>query len=198
MTARRPIFALVILAHANLKLAKQDLEKVLAFTSQIGSEEGAVTQSQPAPGTGLRGQYFANATFTGPPKLTRQENVAARFSTGRPALGMPKDNFSIRWEGKAWAPYSGNYVFRAESSGGIRIWIDNVLVIENWPEHSSALNVAKPLAFTEGSMHDVRVDFVDRAAEAAATLQWQIPGESAFVAIPTAALPALGLISFNV
>ena len=54
----------------------------------------------PAAGTGLKGEYFDNANFTGL-KLTRID-AAINFdwSTGSPDASIGVDTFSVRWTGQ--------------------------------------------------------------------------------------------------
>ena len=53
----------------------------------------------------------------------------------------------------AYAP--GEYTLRTLSDDGVRVWVDGVLVIDDWKPHETALDFA-PLA---GGHHDLRVQY---------------------------------------
>jgi len=40
--------------------------------------------------------------------------------------------FPTRWEGFITAPTSGDYLFQCRSNGGIKVWLDNKLIMEHW------------------------------------------------------------------
>jgi alpha-L-fucosidase len=50
---------------------------------------------------------------------------------------------------------SGTYTLRTLSDDGIRVWVDNRLVIDNWDRHGTEVDYA-PL---QGGRHAVRVQY---------------------------------------
>src|SRR5262249_28268836 len=77
----------------------------------------------PAPVTGLTGQYFDNQDFTAL-KVTRVDPIVDfSWGTGSPAPGVAADTFSVRWTGQVLAPTSGTYFFTTRSDDGIRLWV---------------------------------------------------------------------------
>ena len=70
--------------------------------------------SLPVPRTALRvkGEYFANTTFTGPPVITREEHgIDFDWNAAAPVPGVPANAFSVRWTGMLAAPAPGDYAF---------------------------------------------------------------------------------------
>jgi hypothetical protein len=68
--------------------------------------------------------------------------------------GLPRENFALEASGSVdLAP--GEYTLRTISDDGVRVWVDSVLVIDNWAPHESALDFV-PLA---GGHHDIRVQY---------------------------------------
>jgi len=62
-------------------------------------------------------------------------------------VGELKDGkFSVRWVGKIDTRYTEEYTFHTVANGGVRVWINNVLIIDNWQnqgkeaENSGKLN----------------------------------------------------------
>lgn len=60
----------------------------------------------------VKGEYFANASFSGPPVMTRDEReIDFDWNAASPGKGIPKKAFSVRWTGTLAAPAAGDYVF---------------------------------------------------------------------------------------
>jgi beta-glucosidase len=73
--------------------------------------------SLPVPRTALhvKGEYFANANFTGAPVLTRDEHaIDFDWNAASPAAGVPATGFSVRWTGTLSAPAPGDYAFSVD------------------------------------------------------------------------------------
>jgi PA14 domain-containing protein len=68
--------------------------------------------------------------------------------------GVPRENFALEAAGSVDLT-PGEYTLRTISDDGIRVWVDSVLVIDNWKPHESALDFA-PLT---GGHHDIRVQY---------------------------------------
>ncbi|MFN8254318.1 MAG: PA14 domain-containing protein [Bacteroidales bacterium] len=48
-----------------------------------------------------------------------------------------ENNYSLRYTGSVSVPVSGNYRFYMVSDDGVKLWVDNKLVISNWNDHAS-------------------------------------------------------------
>ena len=172
-----------IRAHTTLALAAADVDALAAYVRQIDGSEAAV-----AAATGLRGDYFANATLAGTPVLVRNESIDVNWGLASPGGGVPADNFSVRWTGTVTATSSGNWRFQTVSDGGVRVYINGTLVIDNWTNHSSTIDTSGKVALTAGVAVSIRVDYFDSGGDAEMRLRWRAPGNSAHVAIPAAQL----------
>jgi hypothetical protein len=122
---------------------------------------------QPGP---WRGQYYDNRWLSGSPVLTRSEaKVGFDWGTGSPAPEVPSDNFSARWT--RTVPFEwGDYRFTATSDDGIRVYVDNRLIIDEWHDHpaqsyTTDLNLA-------GGPHEIVVEYYEHAGAAVAKLEW--------------------------
>jgi hypothetical protein len=139
---------------------------------------------------GLRGQYFNNTSFTGTPLLTRFELPAVDLISGLgPTQTLPSNNFAIRWEGGLNAAATGitTLRFNHRTDDGIRVWIDDTLVIDNWNVPSQTARTAA-LNVTAGSRQRLRIEFRDTSSAALFNVEWRLPGQTAFVRIPQSAL----------
>jgi hypothetical protein len=91
-----------------------------------------------------------------------------------PDPSLPKDNFSLRWMGRLKVPLAGHYELVAVANLGIRVWIDDQLVVDA-PNISRLRNgVRKPFDLSAG-LHTVRIDYWDTTAAARVKLLWRLP-----------------------
>ena len=121
--------------------------------------------------TEWRGEYYSNPDFSGSPVLIRNDK-AIDFNWGdKSAVGaLPADDFSVRW---TRAPHfnQGDYRFYANADDGVKVWLDDHLVIDQWrsgPVSSSG----DFLAVGEGT-HSVRVEYFEHLGNAAVNVWWQ-------------------------
>jgi len=45
---------------------------------------------------------------------------------------MGADTFSVRWTGYVVPNYSQAHTFYARTDDGVRVWVNNVQIIDNW------------------------------------------------------------------
>lgn len=114
--------------------------------------------------------YWNNTTLSGTPVLTRQDaNINFNWSTGSPAAAVSADQFSARWTRYIDVTPS-TYRFTVTSDDGIRIWIDNQLLLDKWDDHP-------PTTFTfdkylGSGHHYVKVEYYENGGLAVAQLSW--------------------------
>ena len=142
-------------------------------------------------GTGLRGEYFNNKTLTAPSVLTRNDAIIDfDWGMGSPAASVNVDNFSVRWTGQVEAPVSSNYVFTTIGDDGIRLWVNNNLVIDNWNDHAPATDNSQAIALVAGQKYTIRLEYYENAYGAVARLGWSYPGVSTSIIPQTRLYPA--------
>ncbi len=78
------------------------------------------------------GQYYANRGLTGSPSVI-SSNVGLQFNwgAGAPFPNLPADNFSARWN-STYTFDGSEYVIQVQSDDGVRVYIDGVLVLNEW------------------------------------------------------------------
>jgi PA14 domain len=112
-----------------------------------------------------RGEYFANTMLTNAPIVVRND-PEVNFNWGRnaPAVGVPVDNFSVRWTRQLSFPATQIYRFVLRSDDGVRLWIDNALIIDEW-------HTAAPTAYTRdvnltAGWHAFRIEYYEGGGDA--------------------------------
>ena len=189
-------------AHTNVVVTDSELSDLVAYLQQIGSEETEAPYAPPPPppapppsttpntGTGLRGQYFNDKSFGGGAVLERVEAVSFGWSTNAPGPGVNADNFSVRWTGQVEGITTGNYTFQTKSNDGVRLWVNGLLVIDNWTNHATATDNSPVIALSKNQRYDIKMEFYDNTGAAVARLKWKKPGTSTFAAVPAKRLYA--------
>jgi hypothetical protein len=126
---------------------------------------------------GLRASYFNNITLTGAPALVRTDaTVNFDWAVGSPATAITVDNFSARWEGQIEAPVSGAFTFTTTSDDGIRLFIDNQLIIDKFFDQSPT-DWTGSVTLSAGK-HDIKIEYYERGGGAVAKLSWEYPGQA--------------------
>jgi glucose/arabinose dehydrogenase len=131
-------------------------------------------------GTGLLGQYFERSAaqgFDNQPVFSRVDSVINfdwYLGSPNPAL-IRADNFLVRWEGEILAPISGPYQFYASTDDGVRLWVNNELIVDAWvprpeSESSGTINLEK------GKRYPIKMEYFEAGGHAVARLLYSTTG----------------------
>jgi hypothetical protein len=124
----------------------------------------------------LQGEYFDKKDFTRLALTRIDHTVDFDWGKDAPAPEVQKNSFSVRWSGQVEPLYSETYTFYTISDDGIRLWVDDQPVIDNWNNHS-AREDSGTIALAEGQRYDIRVDYYENGGEAVARLLWSSPSQ---------------------
>lgn len=129
-------------------------------------------------GNGLLGQYYTNSDqITGTPTLTRvDETINFDWAEGSPDPQISQDNFVVRWTGKLLAPFSDTLTFYTQTDDGVRLWVNNTLLIDHWGPQAST-EWSGSMAVVAGQQYTIQMDYLEAQGYANARLYW---GASAF------------------
>lgn len=138
------------------------------------SNEASATPVAAGTGTGLQGDYYNNMDFTSLALTRTDPTVNFDWGTGSPDPSIAADTFSVRWTGQVETPFSQTYTFYTVSDDGVRLWVNGVLVIDNWTDHAPTEN-SGTITLSGGQRYDIRMDFYENGGGAVATLSWSSP-----------------------
>lgn len=137
--------------------------------------------------SGLRGEYYNNASLSGTPALVRTDaNINFIWKQGAPDPAVPANLFSVRWSGRLKAGYSEGYTIYTSSDDGIRVWVDGVLVIDSWMKQSGQERKGS-IGLIAGKLHELKVEYYENQGDAKAVLMWESSSQPKGV-IPAGAL----------
>lgn len=116
-------------------------------------------------------EYFANANLSGAPTLTRYESgLHFEWGAGSPGTGIPTDNFSARFTRDEWFE-GGTYRFSYRSDDGIRLWIGDTLIIDDWRDREASWSSVD--RYVAPGTQRVRVEYYEHSGTAALQVAWE-------------------------
>ncbi len=124
---------------------------------------------------GMKAEYFNNRDFGGKPFATRIDRVVDfNWWDEAPIDGMRADGFSVRWSGTLVPTESGRYALGVRVFGGIRLFVDDSLLVEFSNRHA-VLARWTDVELEAGQPYDMRIEYWDRRADASVQLVWARP-----------------------
>ncbi|MCB0666820.1 MAG: glycoside hydrolase family 3 C-terminal domain-containing protein [Saprospiraceae bacterium] len=120
---------------------------------------------------GLMGEYFNNRKLAGTPALVRVDDHLEFDWPWSPGENVNDDQFSVRWTGWLKPEESFDGWLGLSSDDGIRMWVDDRLVIDNWTKGSTNI-VTTPMLFEAGRKYKLRIEMWEGGWGARAHLRW--------------------------
>lgn len=135
---------------------------------------------------GLKGEYFNNESLEGAPALVRTDpHIDFHWGDGSYTANAPVDHFSARWTGYFVPQQSGDYTFYTNSDDGVRLYLDEEQVINDWQRHSETVN-SYVRRLEAGKPYKIRLEYFERVG--AATVGFGISATELSVALAAKAL----------
>lgn len=195
------------------RLASQSLASLVAAglqASRVQKSEpvcGIVAASASFPiaaasvptGTGLTGMYYTNAssTYTNAinfhaTNIFLTTNDAIIDFTWGPALtpNLSNGNYTVRWSGQVEPQYSETYFFETRTDDGVKLWVNDQLIIDRWQTGSATWTGT--ITLQADVRYNLRMEYYNRGGSARARLSWFSASQPRQV-IPTVRMyPAAG------
>lgn len=141
-------------------------------------------------GEGLSAIYFNNANFTGTNVSRVETAVNVAWNNTTPGAGIG-NAFSSRFAGRVTAVESGNYTFSVQVGGSVRLWVDDVLRIDQFT-NQTATHTSAAVSLVAGRSYHMVLEYraTGSATGSSVGLMWTRPGQSAPQVIPQSQLSA--------
>jgi beta-glucosidase len=152
-------------------------------------------------GQGLYGEYFDNPDLNGQPVTTGVDPTIDFYwdSIDPPDPKLKGVKFSVRWTGELHAPVSGTYSLYTQSDDGVRLWINDKELIDNWTDHATTTD-AGSVRLAAGRPYKIRLEYYQRSGDARIQLAWAPPADklmAAAVKLAAASDTAVIVAGFN-
>jgi hypothetical protein len=135
------------------------------------SNTSYTTTYTPGTAAGLKGEYYDNADLTNL-KITRTDpTVNFDWGTGTPDPSIAPDTYSARWTGTVTPLFSETYTFYARTNDGVRLWVNNQLLVDNWV-NQGATEKSATIALTAGQPYPIKMEYYQNTNTALAQLSW--------------------------
>lgn len=149
----------------------------LALMLSLGNSASAQDVPVAPPIAFWQATYWNNKSLSGD-FAVQQEERQLNYDWGNrsPHPSVNADNFSVRWE--RYPMFSDAiYRFTAMSDDGIRVWVDNRLLIDGWYDHPAQAYHADQ--YLSKGNHVIRVEYYENTGRAIAQVSWMpLPVES--------------------
>jgi hypothetical protein len=124
---------------------------------------------------GWQASYWRNPSLSGAPAVERFDpDLNFSWGMGSPDPAIGADGFSARWL-RYIDVTPGTYRFTATSDDGMRVWVDDELIIDMWSEHAALTRTAD--RYLGPGHHLIKVEYFENAGAATAQLSWAMTTE---------------------
>jgi beta-glucosidase len=121
---------------------------------------------------GLHAEYFDNTTFEGLPKVARNDaTIDFMWTLYPPDPSLLYDWYSVRWTGSIVCRSTGKFRIGMEGNDGYRLYINGLLLIDNWIKKSYDTRVTD-FTFEKGKEYDLRIEYYENTGNARLKLVW--------------------------
>jgi hypothetical protein len=144
---------------------------VMIFFAAVGIGDRVFDASPVYADASWQAVYWNNTALDGAPVLQRPEMVLNNdWGLQSPAPGIVNgDYFSVRWT-RTVDLSPGRYRFIATADDGIRVWVNDVLIIDGWQNQARTVYIG--YVDVTGGPASVKVEYYDQQHHAVAQLTW--------------------------
>ncbi|MDT0116622.1 PA14 domain-containing protein [Microbacterium sp. PRF11] len=173
-----------------------------ATNAACGVAPASTSTTYDAGMNGLQAAYYSNTEkLSGKPAAytlglhgVAGGAVDRSYGEDAPYPGVTADHWSLRLTGVIAFPEAGSYRLRTTSDDGIRVWLDDVLVVDRWVLQSPTDATSDAFTVAAGDTRRIRIEYFESGGGATLQLKWATPSNGDFVIVPGAQLrPDLGL-----
>ena len=132
------------------------------------------------PNDGVKAEYFNNPDLSGQPVIVRAESeIDFSWPDGdveglnSPAEGIPTSEYSAMWSAELHVAYSGVYRFIINVNNSGKLWLDDRLLIDRWPNDGGIPEyTTKGIELVAGRSYSLVMEWNKYNPGALAKLEW--------------------------
>jgi murein DD-endopeptidase MepM/ murein hydrolase activator NlpD len=115
--------------------------------------------------------FFGNTDLAECPKrIEYYDNLDLNWGEGSPGSEIPTDDFSARFTRRIQIEEDGDYLFRILADDEVRLWLDDILLINWW--QSSADDWLEALIYLEAGDYGLLLEYYEHFGGAEVHLEW--------------------------
>ncbi len=123
---------------------------------------------------GLKAEYFDNAELQGTPRTRTEYEIYYDPASQPPDPMWGTAPMSIRWTGDLLPTVSGEHVLSVRTDDGVRLWIDDKMLIDGWTSHP-AQTESVTINLEAGRRYKLKMEYFDGGGECFARMYWRMP-----------------------
>ncbi|NOY61680.1 MAG: hypothetical protein GXP10_00765 [Gammaproteobacteria bacterium] len=152
-------------------------QRVAEHRAAIESVSALLYEMSSPVGDGLKAEYYDNMDLTNLTLSRIDASVNFDWQNDAPRPGVGAETFSVRWTGYVEPENSETYTFYTLSDDGVRLWVDDQLLIDNWTNHAVTEDSAT-IALLAGQKYTVKLEYFDNTRLATMGLLWSSPSQA--------------------
>ncbi|MDY6989892.1 MAG: PA14 domain-containing protein [Thermodesulfobacteriota bacterium] len=129
------------------------------FSSNLCAQEGVFT-----------GRYYNDMELSEYAFTRQDDRIDFAWGEGSPHESIENDTFSIEWTGEISVASDGVVPFFIESDDGVRLFVDEELIIDDWNRHAPAWNMGEK--YLTAGPHTVKLQYFEYTCGAMVRLCW--------------------------
>lgn len=90
--------------------------------------------------------------------------------------GLNSDRLAIRWTSQIIPEYSETYTFYTQADDGVRLWVGDELLIDEWHLQWNG-NYAATISLEANKLYDIKMEYFEYYGVAQAKLRWSSPSQ---------------------
>ncbi|WP_298554184.1 GH92 family glycosyl hydrolase [uncultured Algibacter sp.] len=109
---------------------------------------------------GFTGEFYNNLNLSGKPSVTRNDAIIDFEWSGSPFAGIKPDLFSAKYIGELVTKQSGIHKFYVTSDDGVRLFIDEKLVIDSWYNRGATTDTYS-ISLEATKTYSIKIEYFD-------------------------------------
>lgn len=137
----------------------------MLFMVQFGMAQGTI-----------KVDYYDGQNFDRYVTTRMEDHIDKYWNEVPPVDGIDPHDCSIRFTTRLKPGLTGEYAFSARVDDGIRVWLNDDLIIDNWKLNDVGISESK-VHMESGAFYELKVEYFNALIEGEITLLWDIPDE---------------------
>ena len=125
---------------------------------------------------GLNAEYFDNKDLSNLVYKKVDREINFDWGYGSPDSSIGEDTFSVRWTGYIKPEHTQKYTFHTISDDGVRLLVDNKVIIDNWTDHPPTED-SGTISLQANKYYSIHLEYYENSDGATIKLFWSGPNQ---------------------